>query len=213
MRGDQSGQRASRAAHPRAARTQTTTPAGNNSPRCTPGPECCKMSPHTPAVLPKLWSENEQAQVRIDPDGPEGRRVHGSRADPGQDDRGARAAHREGRRRRRAGAVLPGNLHAALLLPEPGPQMVRGGRSGSRRPHHAAHAGVREETQHGDGRSGLRRSDDRRVLQHRRGHRCRRQVSRQISQDAHPAGRSGLLREVLLQARRSRLSRCSRPRT
>ena len=76
-----------------------------------------------------------------------------------------------------------------------------------------AHAGVREEVPHGDGGSGLRGSHDRRVLQHRRRHRCRRQVPRQVSKDAHSAGRSGLLREVLLQARRPRLSRCSRPRT
>ena len=53
------------------------------------------------------------------------------------------------------------------------------------------HAGVREEVPHGDGRSGLRGSHDRRVLQHRCSHRCRRQVPRQVPQDAHPAGRPG----------------------
>ena len=50
----------------------------------------------------------------------------------------------------------------------------------------------------------LRGGDSRRLLQRRRRDRRRRQLSRQVPQDAHPAGRR-LLREVLLQARQLRL--------
>ena len=50
----------------------------------------------------------------------------------------------------------------------------------------------------------LRARDGRRLLQHRRGHRRRRQVPRQVPQEPHPAD-LGLLGEVLLQARQPRL--------
>ena len=48
------------------------------------------------------------------------------------------------------------------------------------------------------------------LLQHRRGDRRRRQLPRQVPQDAHPA-RQGLLGEVLLPPRQHRVSRSSTP--
>ncbi len=78
-------------------------------------------------------------------------------------------------------------------------------------PTHRDVPGHRQEARHGHRGAALRARDARRVLQHRRGHRRRRQVPGQVPQAAHPAGR-GLLGEVLLPPRQRRLSRCSRPR-
>ena len=118
---------------------------------------------------------------------------------------GPSAADREGRQAGRAGPVLPGGLHAALFLPEPGQEMVWRHRAHPRRPDDPADAEAGEEARHGAGGADLRGGDDGRLLQHRRRHRRRRQVSRQVPQGAYPAGRR-LLREVLLQAGQSRLS-------
>ena len=56
-----------------------------------------------------------------------------------------------------------------------------------------------------DHRVAFRKTRRRRLSQHRCDHRRRRKTSRKLSQDAHP-GRSAVSREVLLHARRSRLS-------
>ena len=64
---------------------------------------------------------------------------------------------------------------------------------------------LRAEVQDGDGRAGLRARDGRRLLQHRRGHRRRRHVPRQVPQEPHPADER-VLGEVLLPPGQPRLS-------
>ncbi len=49
---------------------------------------------------------------------------------------------------------------------------------------------VARRARHGDHRADLRGRDHRHLLQHRRGDRCRRQVSRQVSQEPHSARQS-----------------------
>jgi hypothetical protein len=55
------------------------------------------------------------------------------------------------------------------------------------RPPNGAHGRVRQKVQDGHRRADLREGHARRVLQHRRGHRRRRHLPRQIPQAAHPA--------------------------
>jgi hypothetical protein len=55
-----------------------------------------------------------------------------------------------------------------------------------RRPDHAALPGAREGTRHGDGAADVRDRAAGGVLQHRGGHRRRRQLPRQVPQAAHP---------------------------
>ena len=74
------------------------------------------------------------------------------------------------------------------------PSRTRSGtacRADPRRADDQADAGTGQEARHGDGRADLRRGPARRLLQHRSGDRCRRHVSRQVSQDAHPALQPG----------------------
>ncbi len=68
-----------------------------------------------------------------------------------------------------------------------------------------------KQTGHGHRRADVRggRAGVGHLLQHGRGHRRGRDVSRQVPQDAHPA-REGLLGEVLFPARESRATRSSR---
>ena len=84
-----------------------------------------------------------------------------------------------------------------LAEPIPGPEhrAARPTRRGTRRRHHRL--AVRE----------ARRGP---LPQHRRGHRRRRPLPGQVSEDAHP-GRPALLREVLFHARRPGLSRLADP--
>ena len=51
----------------------------------------------------------------------------------------------------------------------------------------------------------VRGRNSRSILQHRRRHRCGWKISRQVPQDTHPALRSRILGEILLQAGQSRL--------
>ena len=74
-----------------------------------------------------------------------------------------------------------------------------------RRADDPADAGGGGAPRHGDGGAGLRGGPDRHLLQHRRRDRRGRALPRQVPQDPHPP-RRGLLREVLLQARRHWLS-------
>ena len=71
-----------------------------------------------------------------------------------------------------------------------------------------------KQTGHGRRRADVRggREGLGHLLQHRRGHRRRRDVPRQVPQDPHPA-RQGLLGEVLLPARATSATRSSRPRS
>src|SRR5262245_24149875 len=61
---------------------------------------------------------------RPDSDGIEGRYLHVAGENPRQDAGGAHAADRARGQAEGAGAVLPGGLHPALLLSEPGQEMV-----------------------------------------------------------------------------------------
>ena len=78
--------------------------------------------------------------------------------------------------------------------------LVQDDRARSRRADDQAHAGAGAQAPDGDGGAGLRRGEDRRLLQHRRGHRRRREIPRQVPQDPHPALPARLLGEVLLHA-------------
>ena len=72
------------------------------------------------------------------------------------------------------------------------------------RPDHRALPGARRRARHGHDPADVRAGAAGRPLQHRGRGRRRRQLPRQVPQDAHPAG-EGLLGEVLLPARQPRL--------
>ena len=108
-------------------------------------------------------------------------------ADPGGDAREAPAAHRGGRQEGRADpracrrsstarTSARARTRAGTTRPRPCPARRR-----------ELIAAVREEVPDGDGRAGLRARAGRRLLQHRRGHRRRRHVPRQVPQEPHPA--------------------------
>ena len=81
-----------------------------------------------------------------------------------------------------------------------------------RRPDDEAHAGPRQADRAWSSSCRCTRRTRQasgHLLQHRGGHRRRREVPRQVPQDAHPA-RQGLLGEVLLPARATSATRCSR---
>ena len=104
----------------------------------------------------------------------------------------------------RPGHLLPGAVLRAVLLPGPGHRVLRLHRADPRRPDDAALPVRRQGARHGDGAADVRGRAGRRVLQHRRGHRRRRHVPRQVPQAAHPADQ-GVLGEVLLPARQRRV--------
>ena len=110
--------------------------------------------------------------------------------------------------------LLPGAVLRPLLLPGPGRPVLQLHRAHPRRPDDEADAGPRQADRHGPRRADVRggREGLGHLLQHRRGHRRRRDVPRQVPQDPHPA-RQGLLGEVLLPARATSATRCSRPRS
>ena len=146
---------------------------------------------------------------------------HPRRARPGQldrrqgiDDPEARGASPRGGQAGRPVHALPGAVLRTVLLPGPGRPVLQLHRADPGRPDDEADAGPREAD-----RDGRRRADVRggreglgHLLQHRRGHRRRRDVPRQVPQDPHPA-RQGLLGEVLLPARATSATRSSRPRS
>ena len=111
--------------------------------------------------------------------------------------------HRRGGQEGRADPLPARGLQRPVLLPLAGRALVRH-RRGRPRPHGRAPRRVREEVPDGDGRPGVRAGDRRCLLQHRRRHRRRRDLPRQVPQEPHPPDQR-LLGEVLLQARQPRL--------
>src|SRR5439155_9782970 len=97
----------------------------------------------------------------------------------------------------RAGDVPAGALLRSVFLPGTGHQALQLHGENSRRSDDEAHAGARQEALDGAHRPDVRGRPGRRLLQHRRGHRCRREIPRQIPKNAHPA-REWVLGEVLL---------------
>ena len=97
-----------------------------------------------------------------------------------------------------------GDLQRPVLLPVARTRTGTTSPKRSRARRRALMAELREEVPDGDGRAGLRARAGRRLLQHRRGHRRRRHVPRQVPQEPHPA-HLGVLGEVLLQAGQPRL--------
>ena len=114
-----------------------------------------------------------------------------------------------GGRRGRAGRVPPGALSIAILRATRGSRAVRPGRTRAG----AEHGGAREGREAGRGRGDrprLRAPRRRSVPQQRGGDRRRRPRRRALPEDAHPR-RSGVLRKVLLYARRPRVPRVRHP--
>ena len=124
----------------------------------------------------------------------------------GVDDPEARGLRPRGGEAGRPGHALPGAVLRALLLPGPGrkyyayTERIPDGPTTKRMQDLAKQTGMVLVVP-------MYEEDERRqraLLQHRRGHRRRRVVPRQVPQDPHPA-RRGLLGEVLLPARQPRL--------
>ena len=134
----------------------------------------------------------------------------GARARPACDQEGdgrqARQADRGGREEEGPAAVPAGDLLRALFLRRAGDALVPPHRARAGRADRDADAQAREEAPDGDRGADLRGGTARRLLQHGRGHRRRRPLSRQVQEDPHPALQAGLLGEVLLPARQPRLS-------
>ena len=124
-------------------------------------------------------------------------------------DQGARGVRAAGRRAGRQGDLLPGAVLRPLLLPGAGPAVLLLRRVDPRADHRAV-PGARRRAGHGDGPADVRAGAARGPLQHRGRGRRRRQLPRQVPQDAHPAG-EGLLGEVLLPARATSATRSSTP--
>ena len=95
-------------------------------------------------------------------------------------------------------------FYGPVLLPGAGRRVLQLHRADPRRADDEALPERREGARHGDRAADVRDRAAGPVPQHRRGHRCRRHVPRQVPQAAHPAG-AGLLGEVLLRARHGRI--------
>ena len=107
---------------------------------------------------------------------------------------------REAAGRGRADHLRAGAVPVAVLLPRRERRAVRPGRADPRA-HQRGFTRLARGAGGGDHRLDLRAAHGGRLSQHRAGHRCRRHAARHLPQDAHP-GRSAVLREVLLHARR-----------
>src|SRR5215470_12444624 len=122
----------------------------------------------------------------------------------GVDDRGRRRPYRDRRERRSAGRLPTGAVLRTILLPGAGRRLLLLYRGDPGRADHEALAGrgpaARDRRHRADVRGGAARP----VLQHGRGYRRGRTLSREIPEEPYSAG-EGVLGEVLLPAWQPRL--------
>src|SRR6266446_7190750 len=118
-------------------------------------------------------------------------------------------ARTPGHRRRQEKGANPGpagTFLRSLFLCRTADALVRADRARTQRTYDLADAETGEKAPDGAGRADLGRGNDRRVLQHGSGDRCRRPLSWEISQTPYPALPSGILGEILFYAGECRVS-------